>query len=159
MATIKQRWQALTPGKRRLFVLLAFLLLLAILIYFFTYFFAKKNNKVIYEKDGRRIYLIERRAYGNKGREMWRMVLENRKTGKRMFILGNSRKGYPENKMARIVINTIDQGQVKSFDNVESAGVTMRDAKTDIHSNTIEKKGPGDIFKDLKFDTSPFLQL
>ena len=141
--------------KKQIFIWIGILILIALLIYFFTYFFAKKNNKVIYEKDGKRIYLIERKPYGNKGREMWRMVYENKTTGARTFVLGNSKKGFPEKKMATIIINTVDQGKKASFDQVESVGVTMRPAKTDIHSNLVDKKEGSEImdgFNGMSFD-------
>lgn len=136
---------------RKLYIGLAILLLLVLLIYFYTYFFANKNNKVIYQDTARRIYLTEKKAYGNKGREMWRMVYEDQKTGKRFFVLGNSKKGYSEKKMVKILLNTIDQKQTKSFDQVESVGVTMKEAKSDIHSNNV-KKGPDEVFDNI-FDT------
>lgn len=141
--------------KKQVYIALAILLLLALLIYFYTYFFAKKNNKVIYEKDGKRIYLIERKPYGAKGREYWKMVLEDKTTGGRTFIMGNTKKGYPEKKMAAIIINTVNQGKKASFDQVESVGVTMRPAKTDIHSNLVEKKGKDEIldgFSGMEFE-------
>lgn len=144
--------------KKTFWFWLAVLILFALLIYFFTYFFAKDHKKVIYEKNQRRIYLLERKKYGNKDREMWRMVYEDMKTGNRSFVLGNSPKGFSEDKMAAIVINTIEQGKTKSFDQVERTGITMRAAKTDIHSNMIDKKGLGDIFGDMtkqfEFETS-----
>lgn len=130
---------------KKLYLGLALLLLLVLLIYFFTYFFANKNKKVIYQDTQRRIYLTEKKEY-KKGREMWRMVYEDQKTGNRFFILGNSKKGFSDKAMAKIVINTIDQGKTKSFDQVEGAGITMRKATTDIHSNLIDKKGIGDLF-------------
>lgn len=146
--------------KKQVFIWIAILLLLALVIYFFTYFFAQKNNKVIYEKDGKRIYLTERKVYGTKGREMWRMVLEDKTTGKRIYVLGNSKKNFPEKKMAAIVINTITKGQMRSFDQVESCGVTMREAKTDIHSNMVENKNTLDTLKDgfsgLSFEAPEF---
>ncbi len=138
---------------KKLYMGLALLILLALLIYFFTYFFANKNNKVIYQDAQRRIYLTSKKEY-KKGREMWRMVYEDQKTGNRWFVLGNSKKGFSDKAMAKIVINTIDQGKSKSFDQVESAGVTMAKATTDIHSNLIDKKEIGDFFPDIEFTPS-----
>jgi hypothetical protein len=140
--------------KRALFFILALLILIAVFLYFYTYVFAKDSKKIIYEEGQRRIYLLEKKEY-KKGREMWRMVLEDQKTGQRFFILGNSKKGYDNKKMAEIVINTVDQQKLKSFDQVQGAGITMRVAKTDLHSNLIEKNkisDIGDYFKDLNFN-------
>lgn len=136
--------------KKQLFIFLAFLILIAILFYFYTYFFANKHKKVIYQDAQRRIYLIEKKEY-KKGREMWRMVYEDQKTGNRFFVLGNTRKNYSEKNMSKRVLNTIEQGQMKSYDQVDSVGLTMRKANTDIHSNLIEKNN-FDVFGDLDKD-------
>lgn len=140
------------PRKKRFFIILAVLLLLALLIYFYTYFFTKKGERVIYQDATRRIYLTEKKEYiqkpSNKKREMWRMVYEDNKSGNRFFVMGNSVKGFPEKKMAQIVINTVDQNKMKSFDLVQSAGVTIAKGKTDIHSNLNEKKDVVDFSLD-----------
>lgn len=136
--------------KNTFFIVLGLLLLLVLIFYFYTYFFAAENKKVIYEDPQRRIYLNERKVYGTKGREMWRMVYEDMKSGQRYFVLGNSKKGLKEKEMAKVIINTVDQGKTKSFDQVNSIGVTMKSAKTDIHSNLIAKKGASDIGEDLE---------
>lgn len=136
-------------NKRNLVLLLVVLLLIALLVYFYTYFFSKDSGKVIYQDAQRRIYLNEKKLYGKKDREMWRMVYEDQKTGNRFFVLGNSPKGYPNAKMAKIILNTIDQGKMKSFDLVERVGITMKEGKTDIHSNLVEKKSVDGYFPDM----------
>jgi len=128
-----------TSKYKKLWYALAILLLLALLFYFYTTFFSKKHDKVIYEDVHRRIYLNEKKEY-KKGREMWRLVYEDQKTGTRYFVMGNSPKGFSNAKMSRIILNTIDKGQLKSFDQVERVGITMKKANTDIHSNLIGKK-------------------
>lgn len=124
---------------KKLWYALAILLLLALLFYFYTTFFSNKHDKVIYQDAHRRIYLNEKKEY-KKGREMWRMVYEDQKTGTRYFVMANSPKGFSNSKMTKIVLNTIDKGQMKSFDLVERVGVTIVKGKTDIHSNLIGKK-------------------
>ncbi len=135
-------------NKRNLFLLLGLLLLLALLIYFYTYYFSNGSNKVIYQDAQRRIYLNEKKEY-KKGREMWRMVYEDQKTGDRYFVLGNSKKGFSNDKMAKVVLNTLDQGKMSSFDQVQGAGVTIKKAKTDVHSNLVGKKDIGEFFPDF----------
>lgn len=76
---------------------------------------------------------------------MWRMVYEDQKTGNRWFVMGNSNKGFPDSKMAKIVLNTVEKGQRRSFDLVERAGVTLKAATTDVHSNLIDKRGLDDL--------------
>jgi len=141
--------------KQTIFILIALLILVGLFIYFYTYIFAKDERKIIYEQGQRRIYLLDKKEY-KKGREMWRMVLEDQKTGSRFFILGNSRKGFENKKMSEIVINTVDQGKMKSFDHVQGAGITMRVAKTDIHSNMIEKSKLSEIGKNFEGLTPDF---
>lgn len=135
--------------KQTLFLILGILLLIALVFYFYTYVFAKNQATVIYEKGQRRIYLLDKKEY-KKGREMWRMVLEDQKDGQRFFILGNSKKGFDNKQMADLIINTVDQSKMKSFDQVKGAGITMRIAKTDIHTNMIEKSGWKDIIKNFE---------
>lgn len=136
--------------KRRIWVWIFVLLVILLLLYFYTYFFANKNGKVIYQDSTRRLYLIKRGPYGKPDREMWRMVYEDMKGGGRWFITGNSRKGYPNKKMAERVLNTVDQGKTKSYDAVDSVGLTIIPVKTDVHSNLIDKKGLGDFWPDEK---------
>lgn len=62
--------------------------------------------------------------------------------------MGNSKKGFPEKKMATIVLNTVDKGQKKSFDLVQGAGVLITESKTDVHTNLIEKKSISDFIPD-----------
>lgn len=144
--------------KKRKFWLwaLVVLILVLLLIYFYSYFFAKKHNKVIFQDEQRRIYLIEKKGYnGRKDREMWRMVYEDQKTGLRTFITGNAPKGFSEKKMSEIVINTIEKGKKASFDQVQRVGVTLAAAKTDVHSNLIDKKSFSDFvpeFPELGFN-------
>lgn len=125
------------------FVVLAIL----VLLWYFTYYLANRGNKVIYQDATRRIYLTSLKEY-KPGRMLWRMVYEDMKTGKRDYIMGNSKKGFPEKKMAQIVLNTIDQGHKKSFDQVQSAGVMITPAKTDIHTNLVSKKSISDFLPD-----------
>jgi flagellar basal body-associated protein FliL len=138
---------------RKLFIFLAVLILLALLLYFYTYFFTEKTGKVIYQDAARRIYLTEKGPYKKQGnanakeRELWRMVYEDKKTGNRWFVLGNSPVGFPAKDMARIVLNTMDQSRGASFDQVARVGVTIRKANTDIHSNLVDKKDAGDVLK------------
>lgn len=137
--------------KKKILVWIFVILLILVLLYFFTYYLAGKNNKVIYQDATRRIYLIERKGYqGRPDREMWNMVYEDMKTGQRTYITGNTRKGFPNKKMAEIVLNTIDQGKKSSFDSVQRVGVTITAAKTDIHSNLIDKKSLMDLWPDDK---------
>lgn len=127
---------------------LAILLLLALLLYFYTYFFSKNNPKVIYQDAQRRIYLTRKGPYkGQKGadREMWRMVYEDLKTGQRWFVIANTKKGTSEKKVVKRILNTVEQGKTRTFDNVESIGVSMYDAKTDVHSNITDKKDISDF--------------
>jgi hypothetical protein len=127
------------------------ILIILVLLYYFTYVLASKNGKVIYQDSTRRIYLTERKSYqGRPDREMWKMVYEDQKDGKRKYILGNSPKGFSDKKMSQIILNTIDQGKTKSFDQVQRVGITMNDAKTDIHSNLIPKKSLSDFIPDEK---------
>jgi hypothetical protein len=123
------------------------ILFVLVLLYYFTYVLANKQGKIIYQDTTRRIYLNLKKEY-KPGREMWRMVYEDQKTGKRFFIMGNSVKGFSEKKMAKIVLNTIDQGKNRSFDQVQSAGIVIKEAKTDVHSNLISKKTVGDFLPD-----------
>lgn len=146
----------MNPKTKKILIWVGILLLVALLIYFLTYFLAKKNNKVIYQKDNKRIYLNDKKEY-KPGRIMWRMVYEDKASGNRIFILGNSKKGFSDKKMAAIVMNTLEKGKMRSFDSVESAGVTMRDAKTDMHSNLVEKKNPLSFLPEMgEFDMSDF---
>lgn len=136
---------------KKLLIALALLILLALLIYFYTYFFSEDNKKVIYQDAQRRIYLNQKKEY-KPGRLMWRMVYEDQKSGNRMFVLGNSLKGFSDKKMAQIVLNTIDKGKYKSFDQVEQVGITMKAAKTDIHSNLIAKKDVSEMFPEMPLE-------
>jgi len=131
------------------------ILIILVLLYYFTYVLASKNGKVIYQDSTRRIYLIKRNSYqGRPDREMWKMVYEDQKDGRRKHVLGNSPKGFSDKKMAQIVLNTIDQGKMKSFDSVQTVGVTINDAKTDLHSNLIGKKSLSDLMPNEKdFET------
>lgn len=135
---------------KKLWIGLALLLLLGLALYFYTYFFSADSEKVIYQDAQRRIYLVNKKNYARPDRELWNMVYEDQKTGNRWFILGNSKKGYPNKKMAQIVLNTVDKGQMKSFDLVQGAGVTLRKSTTDIHSNIIDKKTPSDVWNDME---------
>jgi hypothetical protein len=122
------------------------ILIILVVLYYFTYVLATKGNRVIYQDSTRRIYLIDRKGYnGPKDREMWRLVYEDQKDGKRKFITGNTPKGFAEKKMATIILNTIDQGKMSSFDQVQRVGVSIKDSKTDIHSNLIGKKSFSDF--------------
>lgn len=136
--------------RKRFWVWLFVIILILVLLYFFTYYLSGKNNKVIYQDATRRIYLIERKDYGKPGREMWNLVYEDIKTNQRHYILGNSKKGFPNKKMAQIILNTVDKGRKASFDTVQGAGVTLTQSKTDIHTNLIEKKSFADFFPDEK---------
>lgn len=146
-------------NKKKLFTIIALVLLLVLVLYFYTYFFANKTNKVIYQDSLRRIYLNEKKEYRKNGqlsgRLMWKMVYEDMKTGQRWFVAGNSKKGFTDKKMAKILLNTVDQGKLKSFDHVEGAGVTLALAKSDVHSNLISKKGVSDI----KFPEMPDMEI
>ncbi len=140
----------LSPRTKKILLALFFVLLLILVIYLYTYYFAKDSKKVIFQDSNRRIYLIKKTIYSQKGsgakREMWRMVYEDRTTGNRFFVFGNTPKGYKESKMSKIVLNTIDQGKTKSFDQVDTVGINIKKASTDIHSNLIDKKDPSDVF-------------
>lgn len=140
--------------KKKVWVYVLMILLLIVVIYYFTYYLAQRNNKVIYQDSTRRIYLVSRKGYpARPDREMWNMVYEDMKTGVRTYITGNSKKGFSSKKMAEIVINTVDQGKLSSFDSVQRAGVTMAKAKTDIHTNLVQKKSIMDFFpEDKGFD-------
>src|SRR6476469_1152644 len=120
------------------------ILIILVLLWYFTYYLANGANKVIYQDSTRRIYLTSRKEY-KPGRDLWRMVYEDMKTGKRSYVMGNSKKGFPEKKMAEILINTIDQGKQRSFDQVQGAGVMITVAKTDIHTNLVSKKTVSDF--------------
>lgn len=133
---------------RKIWIAVGIVLLLALLLWFYTYYFAKSSQKVIYQDAQRRIYLTKKGKYKSKNsedREMWRMVYEDIKTGNRHFVMANVRKGTPEAKVVKRVLNTFEQGKTRTFDNVESIGISAFEAKTDVHSNLIDKKDFSDF--------------
>lgn len=141
----------ISQRNKKILIGFAILVVLIIIFYYYTYVFANKNDKVIYQDASRRIYLIERKKYdANKpNREMWRMVYEDKKTGNRFFVLGNAPVKYKEKNMADRILNTIDKGKFKSYDQVDTVGLTISKANTDVHSNLVDKKG-SELITDFK---------
>jgi GGDEF domain-containing protein len=81
---------------------------------------------------------------------MYNLVLEEKATGERFFILANTKKGFKEKMLAERILNTFNKGLMKSYDSVESVGITIKKINSDIHSNLIKTKTPKDIINDIK---------
>lgn len=132
-----------------LFWFILILILIVVLLYLFTYYFNTGDKRVIYEGQGKRIYLTKKIKYKN-GRIMYNLVLEEKSTGERYFILANTKEKFPEKMLADRILNTYNKGRMKSYDAVESVGITIKKVSSDIHSNLVGTKKPGDVLNELK---------
>lgn len=139
----------MSKKRKKIFFIFFIILIVIALIYLFSYFFNKKDERVIYEGQGKRIYLTKKIPYKD-GRIMYNLVLEEKSTGERFFILANTKKGFKEKMLADRILNTYNKGLLKSYDSVESVGITIKKINSDIHSNLIKTKTPKDIINDIK---------
>ncbi|GAB4451202.1 MAG: hypothetical protein OHK0036_11300 [Bacteroidia bacterium] len=136
-------------NKRKLFLFILLIVVVVLMIYLFTYFLNKEDNRVIYEGQGKRIYLTKKLQYKD-GRVMYNLVLEEKATGERFFVLANTPKNFKEKYLADRILNTYNQGRMKSYDAVERVGLTIKKINSDIHSNLVQKKSSNDVLNDLK---------
>lgn len=135
-------------SKRNLFLFLMLLFVIILMIYLFSYYFNKKDNRVIYEGQGKRIYLTKTIPYKD-GRVMYNLVIEEKATGERFFVLANTKRGFKEKYLADRILNTYNKGRMKSYDAVESVGITIKKINSDIHSNLVKTKEPKEVLNDI----------
>lgn len=81
---------------------------------------------------------------------MYNLVIEEKATGERFFVLANAPKNFKEKHLAERILNTYNQGRMKSYDAVERVGLTIKKIKSDIHSNLIKSKSAQDVIDNIK---------